>query len=227
MQVDGHTGNSVLNGGNQIVSLLGAHDAGHILDADGGSAHFLQLLDHLHILLMGVDGGGGVGDGAGSDGAGLDGGLHGDLQVVHVVQSVEDTDDVDAVLHSLLHEQLHEIIGVVGVAQHILTTQQHLQLGVGGSGADLAQTLPGILVQIAQAHVEGGAAPALDGVVADLVDGREHGLELFEGQPGGDQRLVRVTQNSLYKLNFLSHYVVTSVEMDLKRTEGHPSRSYF
>ena len=116
MQVDGHTGDGVLDGGNQIVGLLGAHDAGHVLDADGGGAHFLQLLHHFHILLMGVDGGGGVGDGAGGDGAGLDGGLHGDLQVLHVVEGVKNTDDVDAVLHGLLDKQLHEIVGVVGVA---------------------------------------------------------------------------------------------------------------
>ena len=162
---------------------------------------------------MGVDRRGGVGDGTGSDGTGIDGGFHGNLQVVGVVQSVEDTDDVDAVLHSLLHEQLDEIVGVVGVTQNILTTQQHLQLGVGHLCPDLAQPLPGILVQVAQADVKSGAAPALDGVVANLVDGLQHGLELVVGQTGCNQRLVCVTQHSLHKLNFLSHYVVTSVEI--------------
>ena len=61
MQVDGQLGSGVLDGGNQIVSFLGTHDTGHILDADGGGAHFLQLLHHFHVLLLGVDGRGGVG----------------------------------------------------------------------------------------------------------------------------------------------------------------------
>jgi len=95
----------------------------------------------------------------------------------------------------------------VGVAQNVLTAQQHLQLGVGHGGADLAQTLPGIFVQVAQADVKSGAAPAFDGVVADLVDDTEHGLKLLEGQAGGDQRLVCVAQNGLHKLNFLCHFV--------------------
>ena len=33
----------LLEGRHQIVSLLGAHDTGHVLDADGVAAHLLQL----------------------------------------------------------------------------------------------------------------------------------------------------------------------------------------
>ena len=204
MQVNRHI-HGILDGGNQIISLLGTHDAGHVLNADGGSAHFLQLLDHFHILGVGVDGGGGVGDGAGGDGAGLHGSFHSHLQVVDVVQSVEDTDHIDTVLHGLLNEQLHEIIGVVGVAQHVLSTQQHLQLGVGHLGTDLAQTLPGIFIQVAQADIEGSTAPALGCVVAGLVDSFQHGLELLVRQTGGDQGLVGITQHSFHKLNFSCH----------------------
>ena len=212
MQVDGQLGSGVLDGGNQIVSFLGTHDTGHILDADGGSAHFLQFLHHFHVLLLGVDGRGGVGQGAGGDGTGLYGGFHGDLQVVRIVEGVEDTDDVNAVLHGLLHEKLDKVIGVVGVTQNILTPQQHLQLGVGHGGADLAQTLPGIFVQVAQADVKGSAAPALDCVVAGLIDGLQHGSKLVVRQAGCDERLICVTQHSLHKLNFLSHLYVTSVD---------------
>ena len=214
MQVDGHI-HSVLDSGDQVVCFLGTHDTSHILDTDGGSAHFLQLLDHFHVLCVGVDRGGGVGDGTGSDGAGLDGGFHSDLQVVDVVQSVEDTDDIDAVLNSLSYEQLDEIIGVVGVAQNVLTTQQHLQLGVGHLSTDLAQTLPGIFVQVAQADIEGSAAPALSCVVAGLVDGFQHGLELLERQTGGDQGLVGIAQHSFHKLNFSCH-----VMYDLRKNIG-------
>lgn len=55
------------------------------------------------------------------------------------------------------------------IAQDILTTQQHLQLGVGHLGTDLTQPLPGVLLQVAQADVKGSAAPDLSGVEASLV----------------------------------------------------------
>ena len=189
---------------------MGPHDTGHILDADGGSAHFLQFLHHFHVLLLGVDGRGGVGQGAGGDGAGLYGGFHGDLQVVRIVEGVEDTDDVNAVLHGLLHEKLDKVIGVVGVTQNILTAQQHLQLGVGHGGTDFAQTLPGIFVQVAQADVKGSAAPALQRVVANLVQhfaGRQH---LIGTHPGRGLRLVAVAQDGIRNLNLCHCLLYTS-----------------
>ena len=47
------------------------------------------------------------------------------------------------------------------VAQDVLAAEQHLQLGVGQALFQGAQALPGVFVQKAHAHVEGGAAPAL------------------------------------------------------------------
>ena len=52
----GKLGHRVLDGGDQIIGVLGPHDAGHILDADGLHAHALQVLHHLDVLLQGVTG---------------------------------------------------------------------------------------------------------------------------------------------------------------------------
>ncbi len=117
-------------------------------------------------------------DGTGGVGPLLHRLVDGNLQVAGIVQSVENTDDVDAVFHGVLHELAHHIVGVVLVAQDILASQEHLQLGVGHFGADLPQPLPGILVQVAQAHIKGGAAPHLGGIIAGLVDGLQNGLKL-------------------------------------------------
>ena len=78
------------------------------------------------------------------------------------------------------------------VAQDVLAAQEHLQLGVGQLLAELLQPLPGVLVEVAETDVKGGAAPALDGVVAGLVDLVQDGLVDVKGQTGGDQRLVGV-----------------------------------
>ena len=110
MQVDGQV-HSVLDGGNQVVGLLGTHNTGHVLDADGADAHFLELLDHLHIVLQGVDGRGGIGDGAGGQSAVLDGLLNGHLHIGNVVEGVENTDDIDAVLDTVFDKFTDHIIG--------------------------------------------------------------------------------------------------------------------
>ena len=57
------------------------------------------------------------------------------------------------------HDELfHHVVCVVLVAQDVLAAQQHLQLGVRQGLAQLAQALPRILVQEAQAGVKCGAA---------------------------------------------------------------------
>ena len=155
-----------------------------------------------------MDGALGVGDAAGSHGtlgAVLLGCFQSGLDVAEIVQSVEDTQHIDAVLDGQLHELLHHIIVIVLVAQQVLAAEQHLESGVGHGLANLAQTLPGIFVQVAQAAVEGGAAPALHGVVAGLVHGGQNLLEIGEGHTGGHQGLVGITNDGFSKLDFLSH----------------------
>ena len=205
----GQLGHRVLDGGDQVIGVLGPHDAGHVLDADGGDTHLLQVLHHLDVLLQGVDRAGGEADGTGGVSALLHGLINGNLQIAHIVQRVKDADDVDAVLHRVLHEFADHIVGVVLIAQDVLAAQEHLELGVGHLGADLTQPLPGVLLQVAQADVKGGAAPHLGGVEASLVHRLQDGLELVIGEPRGDQRLICVTQYRLCKL-YLSHVESTS-----------------
>ena len=205
----------VLDRADEVIGGLRAHDAGHVLDADRAHAHGDQLLDDLDVLLARVDGAGGVGNGAGSDRAGLDRLLDRHLEVVGIVQGVEDTDDVDAVANTGTHETAHDIVGIVLVAQNVLAAQQHLQLGVGHGGADAAQALPGVLVQIAEADVKGSAAPALHGVEARLVDRPQDRLELLIAHSGGDQGLTGIAQNGFGKLYFfhgISFFPITRID---------------
>ena len=214
-QGQGHTG--ILDALEQLLSLVGAHGTGHVLQADGVEAHALQLLAHLSVLGGSVNRRLGVGDAAGSHGVGggvLLGCLQSSLDVAEIVQSVEDTQNVDAVLDGQLHELLHHIIVVVLVAKQVLAPEQHLQTGVGHSLAERAQALPGILVQVAQAAVKGSAAPALDGIVAGLIHGGQDALHVAVSHTGRHQGLVGITKDGFSELDFLSHLVLTSVEMD-------------
>ena len=196
VQVDGHI-HVLLQTLDQRVSVHGQQQVSHVLDAQGVGAHLLQLLGHLHEVILVVDGGDGVGEGSLDDTAVLLGGLDGLLQVAHVVQSVENTDDVNAVFDGLAAESVHHVVGVVLVAQNVLAAEEHLQLGVGQSGLQLAQTLPGIFVQETHAAVEGSAAPALQRVVADGVQDLAGGEHILHAHTGGGLRLVGVTQDGV------------------------------
>jgi len=75
-------------------------------------------------------------------------------------------------------------------------------------------------VQVTQAHIKGSTAPALGSIVAGLIDGGEHRLELLEGQACGDQGLVGVPQYGFYKLDFSCHFYVTSTGIIYIRYSG-------
>ena len=196
VQVNGNI-HGFLQALDQRVSVLGQQQVGHILNADDACAHLLQLLGHVHIVILVVNGGDGVGHSGLNGTAILDGGLDGLLQVAGIVQSVEDTDDVDTVLDGLGAEGIHNVVSVVLVAQNVLSTEQHLQLGVGHGLAQLTQTLPGIFVQEAHAGVEGCAAPALQRPVADGVQNFAGGDHILQTHTGGSLRLVCVTQDGI------------------------------
>ena len=96
----------------------------------------------------------------------------------------------------------HDVVGIVLVSKDVLPAQQHLQLGVGHLGADLSQTFPRILVQVAQAHIEGGSAPTFHRVKPCLVHRLQYGLELVIAQPCRHKGLVCIAQYGLCKLYF-------------------------
>ena len=88
------------------------------------------------------------------------------------------------------------------IAQKILTSEEHLKLGVRAGLANLAQALPRVFVEITQAGVERGAAPALERIVAGLVKLRQYSLESLKGHTGRNKRLIRVSKDSLGEIYF-------------------------
>ncbi len=128
------------------------------------------------------------------------------FNVSEIVERVEDTDDVHAVLNALADETTHSVIRVVPVTQDILSAQKHLELGVLEVRLDLAQTLSWVFVQVTQVAVKGRTAPAFDGVVARFVHLVEYALEIAVRHTGRYQRLLRVTENCLGDALFLEIY---------------------
>ena len=102
---------------------------------------------------------------------------HSSVHVAHIVERVEDAEDIDAGGAGVDDEALQDIVWVVAVADDVLPAQKHHERGVGHALLQASDAIPGVLVQEAHRRVECGAAPHLDGPEADLVDpvgDREH-----------------------------------------------------
>ena len=199
VELDGDT-DLLLQGRDQLLGSVGLQNAGHILDGQHVGAPVLQLLGQLHIVIQGIFVPLGVQDVAGV----ADGGLadliliqhlvHGDFHAGQPVQGVEHPEHVNAGAGGLLDELPDDVVGVVGVAHGVGAPEEHLQQQVGGLFPDQVQPLPGRLVEEAVGHVEGSAAPALQGEgVRQNLGSALHALHDIPGaDPGGKQRLVGV-----------------------------------
>ena len=120
----------LLESGDKVEALLRTHNTGHILDAERVTAHLLDLFAKGDKQIKVMDRTERIADTALCMTAGLDALVHRSLDVAQVVERVEDTDDIHAVLDTLAHEAAHSIIRIMMVAEQILTAQQHLQLGI-------------------------------------------------------------------------------------------------
>ena len=196
----------------EAVRVVRQQQVGHILDADRIRAHLLDLLGQLEEVFLGVHRADRVADGDFAVAAVFLGGFDGLFEVAQIVQRIEDTDDVDAVLDGLLDELIHHVVRIMLVTEDVLAAEEHLQLGVGHRLAQRAQTLPRIFVQEAHAGVERRAAPALQRIVADLIQLVRDGQHLLQAHTGCGLGLMRVAQNGIGDKHlshclFLLHYL--------------------
>ena len=219
MEDQRHIADGVLDALDEVLCLVGAHGACHILQADGVKAHVLELFAHLDILFHGVDRALRVGDAAGSNGvlaAVFLGGFQCGFDVAEIVQRVKDTQNVDAVFDRQLDELFHNVVVIVLVAEQVLSAKEHLQLRVGHQSADIAQALPRIFAEIAKAGVKRCAAPAFNRIVTGLIHLGQNRLEIGIRQTGCHQGLIRITKDSFSDLNFF-HVISSSIITPYRR----------
>ena len=181
----------------EIVGDLRRHDAGHVLDADGVAAHFLQLDAHLDEGLDGVDRAGGVADFAAGVLATFEHRLDAGDEVAGVVERVENAEHVLSGIGIGADEGLHDVVRETGVLHDVLAAQQHDLRRLGRGFLQGAEAVERILAQIAQARVDGGTAPGFKAAEAHLVEDGGGGQHLRGGHAGGGQGLVAVAQDGV------------------------------
>ena len=73
--------------------------------------------------------------------------FYGGLQVSQVIQAVENTDDINSVCNGFLNEVFYNVVCIRTLSQVILSAEQHLQLRILKSVAQLAESFPRIFMQ--------------------------------------------------------------------------------
>ena len=137
---------SLFQGGDQLGGGIRSQQGRHILNTDGIRPGLLNALSVIHKVFRSEYRAGGIGNGNLGVSLFLLRGLNSRLQVFDIVQSVKNTDDIDTVGHRLLDEIFQDVVGIMAVAQHILASEQHLQLGIGAFLPNGAESVPRVLV---------------------------------------------------------------------------------
>ena len=124
------------------------------------------------------------------------------FQITNIVKRIEYTKNINTVIDTLFNEIIYKVVCIMAIAKHILTSEKHLKLCFGAFSADKAEPFPRILIKEAKAGVKCCAAPAFKGMVADIIHFFEDALEFIRSHTGGNQRLMRITQNGFGNTNF-------------------------
>ena len=187
------------------ICVIGQQQVCHVLYADIVRTHLDQLFCQLYEVILVMYGAYGIAYGGLADSAVLLGVFDCGFQIAYIVQCIEYANDINAVLDCLAAELLYNVVRIVLIAKYVLAAEEHLQLGVGQGLLELAETLPWILIEEAQAGVKGSAAPALQRVIANAVQYLAGGEHILGTHTGCGLRLVRVAQYGIGYHQFVSH----------------------
>ena len=190
----------------ELVSIVGLKKTCHILDTDRVSAHFFKLFCKFSEAFVRVNGARRVADRRLNVTALFLGRVDRGLEVTGVVESVEDTENINTVCDGFLNEVFYDVIGVMTVAENVLTSEKHLELGIFNFISDFAKSFPRIFVKEAQAGVKRCAAPCFESMVTDFIHLFENGEHFLRRHSRCDQGLVRVTEDSLTNFNFCHRF---------------------
>ncbi len=113
--------------------------------------------------------------------------FHGNFDIAHIVHRIKYAEYIDTADRCALHKTLNNIIGIVAIAQQVLATQQHLLRGFGHGFFKLANAIPGVFTQIANAGIKGGAAPGFERPKTDAVQFGRNRQHVIQTQAGGKQ----------------------------------------
>jgi len=202
----------------EVIGIERRQEPGHVFDAERVGSQILQLFGHVDEPVDAVDRTDRIADG-GFDmfATGFDF-LHGPFDVADIVQCVEDAKDIDAIGGGPFDEPFQHVVGIMPIADQILSSKQHLELGVGHGGAQRAESFPGVFFQEAEARIERGATPDFERPIAHGVEFLGDGQHILRSHARGQERLMTVAQGDIGDQNRLARGRLNS--QDLSATDA-------
>ena len=118
----------------EMIGVERRQEPGHVFNTEGVGSQIFKLFRHIYETVYAVNGADGIADG------GFDmfaAGLylsHSPFDIADIVQCIEDTKDINAICRGPFDESFQHIVGIVPIADQVLTAEQHLKLGIGHGG---------------------------------------------------------------------------------------------
>ena len=128
--------------------------------------------------------------------AGVEHGIDCGAHVGDVIESIKDTEDIDATRCCFLNKGVRHLSGIGGITHCVSATQQHLDTHIGQSFAQCVEAIPGVLPQEAQGNVIRCPSPRFnrEQLRGCLCDCGKNLDEVFGPDPRRKQRLVSITE---------------------------------
>ena len=131
----------------EIVCGVWGKKSRHILDTERICAHILKGFCEVYEVIVIENGACRIGDCRLNVAALLFRCFNSRFEVTGIVECIEDSYDVDTVGNRLLNEIFNDVVSIVTVAEYVLTSEEHLKLGVFNVISYGTKSVPGILVK--------------------------------------------------------------------------------
>ncbi|KAH3659409.1 hypothetical protein OGATHE_006293 [Ogataea polymorpha] len=178
---------------------------GHVLDTKQMGAHLHNLVDGLQVVLEIVflawlEHVSRVANSGFDHTSGLLDGVDADLQLLQIVQSIKDSENVHSGVLSLLHKVVYGVVRQRRVRHTIRSSQKHLEWDVWHGFSQLSESVPRILVQETHSNVESGTSPTFqgEGVSKGMGRSRSNVQQVYGSNSGCQKRLVSVSPGSVH-----------------------------
>ena len=122
---------------------------------------------------------------------------HRALHISYIVQRVENTNDIDAVLDHSSTEGLDHVVCIVTVSQKVLRAKKHLKRCLRHRFFQSAESLPRVFSEETHAGVKSRSTPALQGPVTHVIQDLTCRKHILDTHSRRRLRLMRITEDSI------------------------------
>mmetsp|Transcript_3062 Transcript_3062/g.6783 ORF Transcript_3062/g.6783 Transcript_3062/m.6783 type:complete len:254 (-) Transcript_3062:558-1319(-) len=210
----------------------GSEESSHILDCQRMRTHINQLTTKVHVIfevvlaLRRISNITSVTHGTLNETTSLSSSVDTELQVVEVIQRIEDTEDINSRVLSLIAKFVNDVVGVVGVSNSVSTAQQHLERNIRGFLPERLQTFPWAFMQKSHRNIKCSSTPHFHrkGVRHYFVGSFCASFKFLGSHTSCQQRLMGITPSgvhnheSLVVTDGLRHAFGTFIEQNTSQT---------